>query len=548
MGRDMGDCGQMGKIKYRALSFLATLLRNQAGNTLAIMAIALIPLAGMIGGGLDMSRGYLAKTRLQNACDAGVLAGRKVMATKGVIDDAVRTEVRKYTTFNFPTGYLGTNLVATDINPTLGANEQIDLSLSATVPTAVMQLFGKNSISVTATCSARNDYTNIDIMLVLDTTGSMACTPSMNTSECSTYANANKVVSNLPLIGKSLEYIVENSGGSRMAGLRTALSTMQSQMATIESQMNLSDASKRKRVRWAIVPFSQMVNAGFSTDAAGTKLYDRQPTWFNTSGYYIPRSCSWFGGNCYPVDHDSNWLNNTWDGCVEEQSTSNNITSTSSTIPSTAYDMLYDTIPSSTATRWLVADPDAAVGQYACPKAMSEFKQMNATDFNNYFTAERGFVANGGTYLDLGLLWAARLLSRSGNWASNNPTSYNTFPVSRYLIFMTDGNMDTGNSGYGAYNRESVWKRVTTNGAISSSNANHTARMLLTCNAIKNMGVKIYTISFSLGSDLSDDLIDCSSSTNSTSPEFAYKADSSNQLNTVFRNIGENIGSLRLSR
>ncbi|MEC3949809.1 TadE/TadG family type IV pilus assembly protein [Sphingobium sp. HWE2-09] len=548
----------MGKTKDQQLRFLARLLRSQAGNTLAIMAIALIPLAGMIGGGLDMSRGYLAKTRLQNACDAGVLAGRKVMATKGVIDDAVRTEVRKYTLFNFPNGYLGTTLANGDINPTLGANEQIDLTLTTTVPTAVMKMFGKNTIAINATCSARNDYTNIDIMLVLDTTGSMACLPSMDTGTCGTYANASYVTTNLPLIGKTLRYVQENSGGSRMAGLRSALSTLQTQMATIESQMNLSDASKRKRVRWAIIPFSQMVNPGFSTDAAGATMQSRNPSWFNTSGTYRTQSCffGWCTTNNNTVNHDTNWVNNTWDGCVEELATSNSITSTSSTIPATAYDMLYDTKPSASTSRFVMADP-AAVGanalqgtgpQYACPKAMSEFKQMNATDFNNYFAANRGFVANGGTYLDLGLLWAARLLSRTGNWASDNPKSFNTFPVSRYLIFMTDGNMDTGNSAYSAYAQEYLWKRIAADGTTGTNIANHTARMLLTCNAIKNMGVKIYTISFSLGSTLSDDLIDCSSSTNSDTPEFAYKADSSSQLNDVFRNIGENIGSLRLSR
>src|SRR3546814_10019435 len=74
--------------------FLTRLLHNEAGNTLAIVAAAIFPLAGMIGGGLDMSRLYLAKTRLQQACDAGALAGRKAMGsgswstTKG--DDAAK--------------------------------------------------------------------------------------------------------------------------------------------------------------------------------------------------------------------------------------------------------------------------------------------------------------------------------------------------------------------------------------------------------------------------------------------------------------------------
>ena len=541
----------MGKIKDRRWTgFLTRLLRSQAGNTLAIMAMALIPLAGMIGGGLDMSRGYLAKTRLQNACDAGVLAGRKVMGTKGVVDATVRDEVRKYTMFNFPNGYLGTALANTDINPTLGANEQIDLTLTTTVPTAVMRIFGKNTMSIDATCSARNDYTNIDIMLVLDTTGSMACAPSATTSVCSAYANDN-YTSGTPIGGKPTEYIAEDPSGSRMQGLRSALSTLQTQMATIESQMNQSEASKRKRVRWSIVPFSQMVNPGFSTNAAGTRLYDRNPSWFNTTGVYRTYGCGRYSCNTYSntVTHNTDWMRDTWDGCVEELGTSNRITSTSSSIPSNAYDMLYDTVPSSGTSRFVVADPNQVDGaQYACPKAMSEFKQMNATDFNNYFAADRGFVANGGTYLDLGLLWAARLMSRTGNWASENPSTFNTFPVSRYLIFMTDGNMDTGNTGYSAYAQEYLWGRVAADGTVNTNKANHTARMLINCNAIKNMGVKIYTISFSLGSTLSQDLIDCSSSTNSVSPEFAYKADSSSQLNNVFRNIGENIGSLRLSR
>ena len=47
--------------------------RDARGNTLAIVGAALVPLAGMIGSGVDMSRAYMAKTRLQSACDAAAL-------------------------------------------------------------------------------------------------------------------------------------------------------------------------------------------------------------------------------------------------------------------------------------------------------------------------------------------------------------------------------------------------------------------------------------------------------------------------------------------
>jgi Flp pilus assembly protein TadG len=536
---------------------LARLLRNEAGNTIAIIAAALIPLAGMVGGAVDISRGYLAKTRLQQACDAGVLAGRKVMGSSGVLSDSVTGEVQKYVNFNFPSQYLGTPANIT-VSPTLGANDTISLTLTTTVPTAVMGLFGKANMAVTASCTARNDYSNIDIVLVLDTTGSMACKPERDKDDCSNWIDdENRDGKTMTVDNKTVTYVLEETDGqngpniSRMQALRSALTNLQTQMATIETQFNMTEQGKRKRVRWAIIPFSQMVNAGFSRGTANTTLYSRNPGWFNKNGSYKSTSCNFYGcsaGNARPSDHtDPNWFNNVWDGCVEEQSTSNTITSTSSTIPATAYDLKFDTVPSSKETRWTVADP-AMTGsaQYACPKAMRELQPMSATDFNNYFTLTNGFAANGGTYLDIGLLWAARLLSRTGNWSSENPATWNTYPISRYVIFMTDGEMDTGSTGYGAYAQEFTWRRVASNGSSTTSNANHTARMLLTCTAIKNMpSTKIYTISFGEGSNLSQNLIDCSSGAEN---EYAFKADDASDLNDVFRDIGENIGSLRLSQ
>lgn len=558
VGRDMGDCKTMGKTIEHFCGILTRLRKNQAGNTLAIVAAALVPLAGMMGGGLDISRGYLAQTRLQQACDAGVLAGRKLMGTTGTVSSAVTTEVRKFVKFNYPDQYLGSTLQDADIVPTLGTNDQVQLTLSTTVPTVVMRLFGKQNISVTATCSARNDYSNIDIVLVLDTTGSMACKPERTESECTTYASPRYVTNYLAGVGRDVTYVSEETSGgnniSRIQGLRTALSNLQSQMATIETQFNMTEESKRKRVRWAIVPFSQMVNAGFSLDSSDTTLWSRKGTgWFNTTGTYYDGSTTG-----QSVSHNSTWLTNNWDGCVEERRTSNTITLNSGhsipdNLPSTAYDLMFDTLPTSTDTRWTVADPDASSGQYACPKAMMELQQLTGTEFNNYFTANNGFVANGGTYLDVGLLWAARLLSRSGPWSSENPTLYHTFPINRYVIFMTDGEMQTGpdggySTGYSAYGPERYSRRVTSNGTTTNSDNNRTARMRMVCTAIKNMGVKIYSISYGSGSTLSSDLVNCSSSTNTTTPEFAFKADSASQLNTVFRNIGENIGSLRLSQ
>lgn len=521
---------------------------------MAIVAASLLPLAAMVGSGLDISRGYLAQVRLQQACDAGVLAGRKLMGTAGVLTPAVTSEVRKYVRFNYPDSYMGSSLQDANIVPTLGANDTINLTVSTTVPTVLMTLFGHQTMAVAATCSGRNDYANIDIVLVLDNTGSMACKPERSSSDCSSWINNNgRAGQTMVVNGKTVTYVAEETSGganiSRMQALRTALANLQSQMATIETQFNVAPSASRKRVRWAVVPFSQMVNAGFSRNSAGATLYSRNPGWFNATGTYRSFSCGWscsFSGN-NTVSHSNYWMNNTWDGCVEEQGTSNTITSTASTIPVNAFDMRPDTIPSSSATQWTVADPaQVGLSQYACPKSMLELQQLSASTFNSYFAFSNGFVANGGTYLDIGMLWAARLLSRTGNWASDNPATYNSYPISRYVIFMTDGEMDTGNTGYGAYAQEYSWRRVASDGSAGTSNTNHTARWMLACSAIKNMSnTKIYTVSFGAGSSLTQDMINCSSGGEG---EYAFAAANASDLNDVFHDIGENIGSLRLSQ
>jgi Flp pilus assembly protein TadG len=52
----------------RAVGLLGRLARDRKGNTIALIAASTAPLLALIGGGIDMSRGYLAQTRLTPAC------------------------------------------------------------------------------------------------------------------------------------------------------------------------------------------------------------------------------------------------------------------------------------------------------------------------------------------------------------------------------------------------------------------------------------------------------------------------------------------------
>src|SRR5690554_3566834 len=64
---------------------MCRLAHDCAGNTIMLVAAALLPLLALVGGGVDIGRGYLAQSRLQQACDAGVLAARKRLGSETVV-------------------------------------------------------------------------------------------------------------------------------------------------------------------------------------------------------------------------------------------------------------------------------------------------------------------------------------------------------------------------------------------------------------------------------------------------------------------------------
>ena len=174
------SASRMAATACRSGGFLARLFRDRRGNTLVIVGAAMIPLAAMIGSGVDMSRAYMAKTRLQSACDAAALAGRRVMINDS-LGANVEPEARRFFHFNWAkttTGGVtrGPYQTAEIVNPTVTrpAAGTVRVSASTTIPTTVMRMFGFTTLPLSVTCDASLNFVNTDVMLVLDTTGSMA--------------------------------------------------------------------------------------------------------------------------------------------------------------------------------------------------------------------------------------------------------------------------------------------------------------------------------------------------------------------------------------
>jgi Flp pilus assembly protein TadG len=498
----------------------ARLMRDERGNTLAMAAAATIPLLGLVGSGIDLSRTYLAKNKLQQACDAGVLGGRKVMGS--TVDAPVIAEVRKYVNFNFPQGTQQT--APFTINPTEGANKSVDLTLSTTVPTSVMHLFGFASLPITTSCTARQDFINTDVMLVLDTTLSMNCLP---TEAATTYCTSEKT-------------------NSKIQALRAGV--VQFYRALAPAQASLQAAGLR--LRYGVVPYSMTVNTGRLIYALNTGYIRNPANYQQCTG----SGCS--GQVNTSVNHPTTWFGSTtsWPGCIEERQTVSTIRATSGyTIPTGASDLDIDTAPSSDPTRWAPYDPTSVTAKsgsagidFACPTAARRLAAFaDETALNTYLNTLK---AGGYTYHDIGLIWGARLFSTSGLWSTDNPTSFNSFPVNRHMIFMTDGAMDPDLAAYSAYGVEQYatgGRRVSGNGNAAIQLESHTQRFRMLCNKIKSMNVSIWVIAFgtSSGTGLTQDMKDCASS-----PTQAFRAADQAALNAHFTEIGQSIGALRLSR
>lgn len=228
-------------------STLGRLRQDVRGNTMAMMAIALIPISAMVGSGIDTARMYVVKVRLQQACDAGVLAGRKAMTSSAssTLDPVATDQANQSFRNNFKQGWMKTDAVS--FTPSKTTDQQVRGVASTNVPMSIMKMFSAPDVTLNVTCEARFDVADTDLMFVLDTTGSMACTSGGTcTNTTTTYTRPNGTTGY-----KSVE-----ASGSKIAGLRTAVVNFYNTIAT-----NIDPTT---HVRYGFVTYTSTVNAGFA--------------------------------------------------------------------------------------------------------------------------------------------------------------------------------------------------------------------------------------------------------------------------------------------
>ena len=509
---------------------LARLARDESGNALPIMVAGLLPILITIGCGIDYARMGLIRSEMQEAVDSAALAGRRNMTGDNIV--TAKPQVDAFFDYNFDGQAYGVeDLKITVTKPEPGT---VEVLADVKMRTTLMKLLGVDYVPIQTVGRATQNLDNIDIMLVLDTTGSME----------------DKI-----------------NGQRKIDALRSAVKELYNQLAPAQKQLEVQGL----RMRIGVLPYAATVNVG-------KLIKDKSPSYLQTTKvpyYQFYRNGNyWYfglrehnlsnyisGGPLGNINGHTNNQNDKWDGCIEERQTLNNITANDSRTgpPPGANDLDIDLIPNGNdATKWkpYIYDPVNNDPNTYCPNSATALKTMTQYDLDQIVNK---LEPRGSTYHDIGMIWGTRMISNGGIFGYDNPSKYKDRPVNRYIIYMTDGNMsapvdycarngffgciatlDDHSLAYSAYGIEAYDRRV---GATSTNDNNnrHTKRFQMACSAAKAKRISVWTIGFGTGSMSS--LTSCASNSDQAST-----ADNSQELIEKFSQIGKNIGALRLSK
>ena len=237
-----------------ALRCLGTFGRDKRGNFAIIFALALIPILIAMGAAVDISRAYIVQSRLRSALDA---AGLAVGTATGKTTSEVQAIAQAYFDANYPSKKLGVpgTITVSDNGDT------VDLSVSADLPTTIMDLVGIDDMTISATSQIKRQGKKLEVALVLDNTGSM---------------------------GQS----------GKLQSMKDAAKLL------LKTLKNSSAAANTGDVKIAVVPFTVDVNVG--TDM-------KNENWIRWST--VVRNCFW--GFCW--NETKSVSKNGWNGCVADR-------------------------------------------------------------------------------------------------------------------------------------------------------------------------------------------------------------------------------------
>ncbi len=520
-----------GVIGARRIGRGRAFMRDERGSALTWMAVALVPMLLAFGVAADIARGYLFRSTLSSALDAAALAGGRIFN-----DPRRDDEIRTYFRANFPDGYMGASVdpLTIEVITEPGKPERLKVSTAARLPSLFMRLAGVNEFSVSAEAEVTRANTGLQLVMVLDVTGSMRW-------------------------------------GGKIQALRQASQDL--------VDILYGKATSNDKVSVAVVPYSQAVNVGDLGDAfidwshippelrsqgndgrrwagcvqarATPGVLSNDPTVLEADAYDANLAPVSVGGRWKPYIYP-HWYDNPYRQLpfpLPDQNPLDPGSIAPSPLPGVSNEQAYRAGRGPNGEQWWL--PWGGYGpNLFCPARVLPFTN-DKTVLKNYLKTQLNPA--GWTIGNLGLVWGWRMLDPNPPFA--NAVPWNDPGTAKALVMMTDGVNEIGSETYTAYGRL-PWNRLgVTTPAKAVDEFNKRIRKI--CHAMKAGGtggrdrVEVYTVLFGYvatsSSKTAKDLRAIYRECASRDANF-FLAPTNADLAAAFSTIGNDLANLHLSR
>lgn len=259
-------------------SVVSRFLRNRDGGVAPMLAMAALPMFGLVGAAVDYSRAASARTAMQAALDASALMLSKDAQTLNGTDLIQRSTDSFKANFTRPEAH--DVAVATEFTSPEAGSFSLKLTATAKVSAIFTKMLGQSEINLSATSEVLWGIKKLNLALVLDNTGSM-------------------------------------SSSAKMTNLKTAAHNL---LTTLKNA-----AKQPGDIKVAIVPFATDVNAGTANVNApwiDWTDWDAANGSCSNNNYNSKNSCLSHGKVWTPDPHS------TWNGCVNDRDQNNDVANT----------------------------------------------------------------------------------------------------------------------------------------------------------------------------------------------------------------------------
>lgn len=497
-------------------------MSDRGGNYALIMVIVSIPLLMAVGLAVDYSRASSARQSLHHALDAGVLAAG---SKDGLTDAQARDMIASWLDVHMagsPAAKWSVDMVAQT------SDGKVTATASATVDTVFSRILGKDEVSISATNEAKRTLGKVELVMVLDNTGSMG---------------KDGKLDNLKRAANEL------------------ISTLQ------DSAANPSD------LKMGLVPYTMTVNVGASY---------RGKSWLTGS---MPIAYGTDVFNTAGTDRFTllDKMGVAWAGCVEARPAPADVTESppNSSDKTTLYIPYFapdepDTksgqscsasdgycnnylADGSTSSSWRTRQGNelkynkapktgtAPIGYQYGPNSGCEVQPLTrlTSDTSTFTNAVSRMVAGGDTDIRAGVMWGWHVLSPNAPFSDGVP--YNDNKWTKIMVLMTDGqnhNVVVSNNNQSVYSGIGyIWQdRIgLTSGTLAQRITRLDERLAQACANAKTAGIVIYSVV------LKDKTVDQNTVRNcASSSDKVFDVENSSGLVAAFRNIGGSIRKLAL--